>query len=137
VDENPYQAPSPEVAALRMSGEGVRSIAALHRRFLVCIAVNVVLFMGIFITSVVVLAPRVSPFIVLAFWASSFVTAVVAFQLTRQLGDTVLAVIFALLMLMPCLSLVLMLIINAKATLVLRRNGYQVGLFGAHPPDSH
>lgn len=138
MDDNPYRAPSSEGIgpADHRGHQDVQSIAVWQRRFLVCIAVNIVLLMAMFAISMRFVTPRILVFVLLAYWASNFVNVVAAFQLARRFGDTVLGVIISLLMLMPCLNLLVMVYINGKATSILQRNGYQVGLFGANLSDS-
>lgn len=50
-------------------------------------------------------------------------------------GNVVLAVIGGLLMLVPLLSLVLLLMVNLRATAILKRHGVKVGLLGAGPDE--
>ena len=53
-------------------------------------------------------------------------------RMSRGLGiNLVVIVLMALGMVMPLLNLVILLVINARATRFLRDHGYQVGLFGA------
>ncbi|MDR2112792.1 MAG: hypothetical protein LBQ62_06815 [Candidatus Accumulibacter sp.] len=70
--------------------------------------------------------------------AISIVTAILAVvgvvRLTRGLGHSVpVCILCAILMIVPLLNLIVMLILNARATRRLRAAGYRVGLLGAKP----
>jgi hypothetical protein len=57
-----------------------------------------------------------------------------AIMLASKVYDSVVTVVLlALLMLVPCLGLIGLLVVNQKATNVLKKNGITVGLFGADP----
>ena len=53
--------------------------------------------------------------------------------LAIQLYGIVGGILMGVLTLVPCLGLLLLLLINEKATRVLRQNGIRVGLLGADP----
>jgi hypothetical protein len=45
--------------------------------------------------------------------------------------NTALGVLLGLLTFVPCINLIVLLVVNSKATSVLQLNGYKVGLLGA------
>lgn len=55
------------------------------------------------------------------------------YLLADELYSTVVAVICALLMLVPCISLIVMVIVNQKATMFLQSRGVKVGFLGTSP----
>lgn len=62
------------------------------------------------------------------------VIAVVSiFLLGRELYSTGMAVVCAVLMFVPCVSLITLLIVNQSATKFLQQHGVQVGFFGVDP----
>lgn len=64
------------------------------------------------------------------------ITATVfVFLLATKVYSTCLGIVLGILTLIPCLGLIVLLIINAKATGVLKQNGIRVGLLGANTAD--
>jgi hypothetical protein len=59
--------------------------------------------------------------------------AVFTFMLALSVYGTAAGIILGLLTLIPLLGLIPLLIVNGKATSLLRANGYTVGLLGANP----
>jgi uncharacterized membrane protein (GlpM family) len=53
------------------------------------------------------------------------------FILASKLYNTGMGIILGLLTLVPCLGLIILLMVNQKATTLLQENGYEVGLLGA------
>jgi uncharacterized paraquat-inducible protein A len=66
-------------------------------------------------------------------FAVSCFAMIAVFQLTRQLYNAVLGVFFALVMFVPCVALIVLVMINSKATSYLRQHGVRVGFLGANP----
>ncbi len=58
---------------------------------------------------------------------------VAIFLLTKELINAAVGVLFAIVMLVPCLSLLVLLFVNQKATSYLQANGVRVGFLGANP----
>ena len=56
---------------------------------------------------------------------------VLVFLLATKVYGTALGVLLGILTLVPCVGLIVLLIVNGKATSVLRQNGHRVGLLGA------
>ncbi len=54
------------------------------------------------------------------------------FMLATKVYSTVVGVLLGVLTLIPCLGLIVLLSVNAKATGILRKNGIKVGLLGAN-----
>jgi putative effector of murein hydrolase LrgA (UPF0299 family) len=55
------------------------------------------------------------------------------FLLAKQLLHVVIAVICTLLMVVPCISLLVLLVVNGRATKFLQQHGVKVGFMGANP----
>ena len=60
------------------------------------------------------------------------VAMVFAFALSLKVYSTTTGILLAMLTLVPCLGLFVLLVVNGRATAVLRQNGHKVGLLGAH-----
>jgi Mg2+/Co2+ transporter CorB len=58
---------------------------------------------------------------------------VAIFLLAKQIIGTAVGVLCAILMTAPCISLIVLLVVNQKATSYLQKNGVRVGFLGADP----
>lgn len=124
-DDNPFRAPLSEGAALGvLSGrqEDVRSVATYQKGVIVCVL--------LYPCAIVCLPLN----LVLAVWTIVLIhligTALV-FLLAIKVDGLGLGILLALLTLLPVIALPMLLVINGRATRVLRQNGYRVGLLGA------
>lgn len=70
----------------------------------------------------------------IAMIAVSITASVFIFMLALTLYNTGTGVVLGLLTLIPLIGLIVLLVINSKATSLLQRNGYKVGLLGAKLP---
>lgn len=59
------------------------------------------------------------------------VATVFVFLLSIKVYGTGLGIVLGVLTLIPCVGLIVLLVVNGKATSVLSRNGIRVGLLGA------
>lgn len=127
--ENPYsppQSPSTAVGVLSESREDLRNVATYQKGILVCILINLLALLSQFAIPVEYL-PMVSVGILLV----GLVGAVFVFLLAVKVYGVLLGIVLGLLSLIPLLGLLVLLIINGKATKVLKQNGIKVGLLGA------
>lgn len=128
-DDNPYRAPLSEGAALGvLSGrqEDVRSVALYQRGILVCILLYLCAVVAHFFIPRELWAVIQAGILLLALAGTVFV-----FLLATKVYGVGLGILLGLLAMIPCFGLVMLLVINGKATSVLRQNGYRVGLLGA------
>jgi hypothetical protein len=116
------------------SPEGVRYIATAQKRIILCILVQLCLY-AILIAGQVALPLPVRLALLLAMLTTNVVAMVFVFQLTTKLYGTAIGIVLGILVLMPCAGLITLLIVNSKATALLRANGLKVGLLGAKVPD--
>ena len=63
----------------------------------------------------------------------SIAAAVFVFMLALSVYNTAVGIVLGILTLVPLIGLIVLLIINAKATKILRQHGIRVGLMGANP----
>lgn len=133
---NPYEAPSTAhlVGSGHESRERLRAVASRQRFVQFAVLFNIFATIGfnvlpqIVVPTVLVLVGMYAlVFLVLALQ----VTAVV--RLASILQGTGAAILYGLLMFLPCISLIALLVINQQATRLLQQNGIRVGLMGADP----
>ena len=126
---NPYQSPPMESQAIGVrSGrrEDLRSVALYQKGILVCILIYILLFIGRF------LVPAEFQFLLAIGLAPLGIAATIfVFLLAIKVYETGLGIVFGILTLVPCIGLIVLLMINAKATSILKQNGIPVGLLGA------
>jgi hypothetical protein len=129
MSENPYQSPgtvSRAVGVLSGKHEDLRSVAYYQKGILVCILIYVSAFiLGVF------LPPGARPLVQIGVLGVGLAGTVFVFLLAMKVYGTALGIVLGILTLIPCVGLITLLIVNGKATSVLRANGCQVGLLGA------
>ncbi|MDG2383676.1 MAG: hypothetical protein P8N76_18535 [Pirellulaceae bacterium] len=128
--ENPFQSPdspSPAVGVISGSHDDLRKVAKFQKGVLVCILIQLVV---VFICLIVL----PSELVIIALGISSIVgivSAVFVFLLSVQVYGVALGIVFGVGCLLPCIGLISLLVVNGKATAVLKQNGIKVGLLGA------
>jgi hypothetical protein len=134
MDENPYQSPladlRPAVGVLSGEHRDVRAVAVYQKGILVCILVYLLSIFAQIGGQFVVPAPLVLLFGLLGL-AAGLAGTVFVFLLSTKVFGVALGILLGILTIVPCLGLLVLLIINGKATNVLRQNGHRVGLLGA------
>lgn len=133
MSENPYEAPRTSMSP--RSGRGVRSgsredvrrVAVYQKGILFCILINLAVFGGQFFVT-----PEVAWLLGVALFIGSIGSAVFVFLLAMKVYSTVLGIILGIGALIPLLGLLILLMVNGKATTILRSNGIDVGLLGAN-----
>ena len=128
--DNPYESPQTPVAVrgvLSGSREDLRSVAKFQKGILVCILIYFVVVIGQFALPV-----QIRPFVGLGVLAVGIAGAVFVFLLSIKIYGTGLGIVLGILSLVPLVGLVVLLIVNGKATGVLKQNGIKVGLLGAN-----
>jgi hypothetical protein len=133
MSENPYQPPTetgPAVGVLSGSREDLRKVATYQKGVLVCLLLQILMIIG------QVLAPQgVATVVSIASLLTSLAGSVFVFLLAIRVYGTGMGILFGVLCLIPCIGLISLLIVNGKATSVLRQNGIKVGLMGANLAD--
>lgn len=129
MDENPYRAPmsdQPAVGVLSGRGEDVRSVATYQKGILVCILLYLCAVVAQFFVP-----EQVRLLLGLGVLLVGVAGTVFVFLLATKVYGVGLGILLGLVTLIPCVGLITLLIVNGKATNVLRQNGYKVGLLGA------
>jgi hypothetical protein len=128
-ESNPYQAPSSAAPSPPIDNRNVKRVASAQRLVLLSLLANI----GINVASYLISGQSVTIFY--AFYALALVVVgfmiYSMFSLAKELNPTWLAVLYAILMVVPCVSLILLLVVNQQATGFLTSNGIKVGLMGA------
>jgi len=115
-------------------GPGLRlRQVAIHQR-----AINLCILAEIIIVIVQIAArsssmPYLALLMFLAYLGVAIAGAVFLFMLSLSLYNTAAGIVLRILALVPILGLLILLIVNGKATKVLRLHGIHVGLLGANP----
>ncbi len=129
MNDNPYQSPMTESRAIGVrSGrrEDLRSVAKYQKGILVCILIYIVA-----VICQLVLPPELRLVISLGVLAVGVTGTVFVFLLAIRVYSTAVGILLGILTLFPCLGLLVLLIVNGKATTILKQNGIKVGLLGA------
>ncbi len=104
----------------------LRSIAVYQKGILVCILIYIAT-----VASQFAIPPELRLFLAIPGLGVSVAATVFVFLLATKVYSTGIGVLLGILTLIPCIGLIVLLIINGKATAVLKRNGVAVGLLGA------
>ena len=126
---NPFEAPASNsrvVGIVSGSREDLLKVAKYQKGILVCILVYILAVVGQF-----ALPPQIRPLVGLGVLAVGLIAAVFSILLAMKTHGTILGIILGILCLVPILGLLILLLVNQKATTVLQSNGIKVGLLGA------
>lgn len=132
---NPYQSPqfaepvSPHGEPV--DREKMRRVAKYQQWVLYALLANIVI--NIMVMSTRGADPAVAVSLGVLALVIVVITMFAVFRLTNELYNVVAAVCCAVLMIVPCISLLTLLIVNGKATTFLQQRGVKVGLMGANP----
>ncbi|MGP0069885.1 MAG: hypothetical protein ACLQGP_40570 [Isosphaeraceae bacterium] len=129
----------PTIKKLKKKGKGSKaklaSIAFSQRYLIICIFLQIALYIGLVATNRGNNAPSgpsiVSLCLALGMVVSGLAGTVFAFKLAMQIHSTGVGILLGILTLIPCLGLFVLLAINGSATRMLRDKGYHVGFLGA------
>ena len=130
MSENPFQSPLADTPAVGVkSGKqaDVRAVAVYQKGILMCILIYVLAMIGQF----AIPAP-LRPILGLAVVALGLAGLVFVILLSMKVYNVVVGALLAILTLVPLLGLLILLMVNGKATKILRQNGHKVGLLGAN-----
>ncbi len=133
MSENPYQSPKgyePAVGVKSGRPEDLRSVALYQKGILVCLLIYLIAMVGGMLGQFL-LPPALLTILGLGVLCLGMVGLVFVFLLSVKVYQVGVGIALGLFTMVPCLGLLVLLIINAKATAVLRSNGYKVGLLGA------
>ena len=130
MSENPYQPPSADsqvVGVKSGSREDLRSVAKYQKGILVCILIYLIAAICPF-----AIPAELQPLIGFGILAVGLVGTVFVFLLAVKVYSTGVGVLLGVLTLVPCIGLIVLLVVNGKATGILKQNGIKVGRLGAN-----
>ena len=126
---NPFEAPASNsrvIGIVSGSREDLLKVAKYQKGILVCILVYILAVAGQF-----ALPPQIRPLVGLGVLVVGLIAAIFTILLAMKTHGTGLGIILGVLCLVPILGLLILLLVNQKATSVLQLNGIKVGLLGA------
>lgn len=137
---NPYESPSPvDTGAIGVNGgsrQDLRAVAQYQKGIMYCILANVVLI----IINIVLRQGAANPgagialmsiAISICYLGVIIVQMVFIVMLSIKVYNIGVGIVAGLFSFVPCLGLLILLMVNQKATSVLQANGIKVGLMGA------
>ena len=130
-EENPYRAPfvadEPEAVGVRGGKrENLRNVAKYQKGIIICILIYFVM-----VFSQIAIPEELRIVVALGVLAVGVTSMVFVFLLAVNVYSTAVGVFLGILTLVPCIGLIVLLIINSKATGILRKNRIHVGFLGA------
>ena len=120
---------TPSGSAAPFSRDDLRLVASRQKAIILCILIYLVALAAQFL-----LPHELRPMLGIGVLAVGVVAAVFTFMLAIKLYGTGVGVLLGVLTLIPLVGLVVLLIVNGKATGILKENGIAVGLLGARGP---
>jgi hypothetical protein len=132
---NPYQSPqlaSPGSYSPNTDRDKLRRVARYQQFVIYALLANIVLN----VTSMAIRGQQSAAVAIVVLLVALVVVAcsmVAMFLLANELMGVVPGVLCALLMVVPCISLITLLVVNQKATSFLQERGVKVGFMGANP----
>lgn len=129
MSDNPYLPPvtdQPAVGVLSGRREDLRSVALYQKGILICVLVYLLAMIFQF-----ALPEEIRPLVGLAVLLVGLVGTVFVFLLAIKVYSVAAGVLLGLLAIVPCVGLIVLLIVNGKATSILRQNDIRVGFMGA------
>lgn len=114
----------------KMKRSDLRSVAIYQKAILLCILLYICVAGARFL-----MPPEIQLLVSLALVPVAITSTVFVFLLATKTYGTGLGIVLGILTLIPCVGLIVLLIVNGRATSTLREHGIQVGLLGARLSD--
>ncbi|MEW4570785.1 hypothetical protein AB1L88_23205 [Tautonia sp. JC769] len=134
MSDNPYEAPQsigrPVDEAVGVRGgsrQDLRKVATYQKGILVCI----LLYFGVMVGQFV-LPPDLAIAMAFAVIGVGLASMVFIFLLAMKVYSTGFGIVLGIGALLPLIGLIILLMVNGKATRILKENGIHVGLLGAN-----
>lgn len=128
--ENPFQPPPADSQVFGVnsgSRDDLKSVAIYQKGIVVCILIYLVAVVGQF-----ALPEGIRPLVGIGVLGVGLVGTVFVFLLATKVYTTGMGILLGVLALIPCIGLLVLLMVNGKATEILKKNGIKVGLLGAN-----
>lgn len=130
MNNNPYQSPSAQSQIVGVKSgrrEDLKRVAQYQKGILGCILIYLIAISCQFAIPV-----SLQIFVTLGIFVVMLVGMVFVFLLAIKVYSTGIGVLLGILALIPCIGLLVLLVVNIKATGILKKNGIKVGLLGAN-----
>jgi hypothetical protein len=128
-EENPYAPPRFTDRAVGVKSgrrEDLKTVAFAQKSIMACILLQILLGASRFFV------PReFLLYVLVGLFCAGVASTVSVFIMAMKVFNVGLGIVYALGALIPCLGLIVLLIVNQKATKILRKNGHEVGFLGA------
>lgn len=130
---NPYAAPDVEVTGSidQLSQEKLRQVAVSQKT----ICIYILVYLGFIVLSFYAIDPDIFGVLSIIFLILSLVVLVAVVSLAIRIYGLILGILVTVLMFVPLLNLLLLLMLNVRATRMLKEHGIRVGLLGAYLAD--
>jgi hypothetical protein len=128
-DENPYAPPKTSGRALGINSgrrEDLKTVAVAQKSIIICI----LLYFGVIVARFFV-PYQYNLYLLICILVLGLVSTVSVFLLAMKVYSPIQGVLVGVLTMVPCLGLLMLLLVNQRATKILRDNGHPVGLLGA------
>jgi hypothetical protein len=122
----PPQGPSQLNYLTPPEGPNLRDVAGKQRAVILCILANLLVVLSQFMAP-----PAARPLIALLFLGVGITATVFVFMFALTIYSTAVGIVLGILTIIPYVGLLPLLIVNGKATKILRQHGIKVGLLGA------
>jgi hypothetical protein len=129
MDENPYASPrniGPAVGVKSGRREDLKTVAFAQKSIMVCILLQILGGASRFFVPQEFLL-----YVLIGLLCVLVASTVSVFVLAMKVFNTGLGIVYGIGALIPCIGLIVLLIVNQKATKILRENGHEVGFLGA------
>lgn len=131
-ETNPYAAPAGTTDAVVGGDESLTAIAQAQRHLLLGVLVSM-LIIPLGMIGAAPLGEHGAVAITVLFWSVYIGRAVLAYRLARVLDSE--PIVWGIGAIIPsCIGLIVLLVLNQRATSRLTSGGWKVGLMGARPP---
>lgn len=107
----------------------LRAVANRQRAVNLCVLAYILVAVGRLVAP-----PQIAIYVALVGLAVVLTAVVFVFMLATQIYSTGLGILLGVLTLVPLVGLIVLLVVNGKATRILRAHGIPVGLLGARAP---
>jgi hypothetical protein len=128
-EENPYAPPKISERALGINSgrrEDLKTVAVAQKSIIVCILLYLCLIVARFFVPY-----QYNLYLLICLLVVGLISTVSVFVLAMKVYSVVQGFLVGILTMVPCLGLLLLLLVNQKATRILKDNGHEVGLLGA------
>lgn len=105
----------------------LRAIATYQKGIIVCILLNICLFAASFM-----IEQEDRIYLLIGYVPIALVSLACVFMLATNVYGPTVGILLGLMMILPCFGLITLLVVNQKATSILKNHGIHVGLFGAN-----